>query len=77
MQRYWCKNMDWEPYLYQRARIMMDLDCIVDVIHVSGICNKFADTLSRGLMTQFHNLCTRFDRADIKRIYPQPFKFKQ
>ena len=72
---YWCKNMAWEPYLYQRARYMMEYDCIIDVVHVSGECNKLADTLSRGRMQDFHAICSRFNRKTIKRLHPKPFKF--
>ena len=69
-QRYWSKNITWEPYLYQRSLFMVQLDCIIDVIHVAGECNVFADALSRGKMGTFKQLCITHKRPYYQRIYP-------
>ena len=76
MTKYWCKNLQWEPYLFTRAKYMMDYNCIIDVKHVAGVCNIFADKLSRAQINKFKQNCIKYNRPIKRRLYAPYFKFE-
>ena len=69
-QRYWSTNLEWAPYLIYRSNIMYEEDCIIDVLHIPGKLNIFADALSRGKMATFNNICHIYNKPKIQRIHP-------
>ena len=72
MQNYWCKDLQWEPYLSNRAKFMIKNNCIIDVIYVKGKCNIFADYLSRGKLKSFKDACKKYKKPCVTRLYPKP-----
>ena len=78
LTRYWNKHEQWQPYLQERGLFMIDNKCIIDLKHVPGERNIFADNLSRGRLQTFYQECKQHKRPLISRLFPKTnlFKFK-